>query len=233
MSYGILVNSSGGFTQIDATYDNLAVYASGTVNSSYVNAAGTGGATNKVAFPANTPADWCIFAKPTTESGDHLLTLAHYSDGTGFAFFNTWQNSTVISVSWVIAVRSRDMPTNNNPDFGLEVNKSNGEQAFSSNNLNFRCEQVSFDTIVNTQTSLSSFSVSDMAGVYSLMNGKTILGAAPSGNQFYSILYSFFSRFEYTPKTIRGFASPVALASYGATGQFGGGTKTNLIGRFK
>jgi len=226
MSYGISVQNTSGFIQIDATYDNVAVYASGTMNSSY-----TGGTLTKTAIPASAPSDYLIFCKPNSESGTHRLTLATWLDGSGFSFFNQQGNTTVISVDWVIAVRSRDMPTNSNPDFGLEVYKLNQEQAFSSNNQNFRCLQVSFDTITSASQSEATFTAGSLANVFSLMSGKTLLGRLPINSSF-SALYSLFVEFDYSNNTIKSIGAPVAIQQLPG-GSLGGGFKTNLIGIFR
>tara|TARA_R110002153_G_scaffold105017_2_gene243220 strand:+ start:459 stop:1139 length:681 start_codon:yes stop_codon:yes gene_type:complete len=225
MSYGLSVVSESGFTQIDSTYDNVAVYASGTMNSSYY-----GGTVTTTAIPANTPVDYLIFCKPTTESGTHRLTLATYTDGSGFSFYNQYGQNTVISVDWVIAIRSRDMPANNSPDYGLEVYKANGEESFSSNNANFRCLQVSFDNITSSTQSGATFSLGSMANIYSLMSGKTVLGRVPVSSQN-SALYSLFVEFDYSAKTIKSVGAPVALIGPGSSA-IAGGFKTNLIGSF-
>ena len=151
MSYGIQCINESGFTQIDATFDNVAVFASGTMSSSFV-----GGTVTKTSIPANTPADYLIFC-----------------------------------------------------NFGLEVYKQNTEEAFSSNNQNFRCLQVSFDVISTNTQSGSTFTLDSMTNIYSLMSGKTLLGRLPVSQQ----------------------NSPVALQSPGG-GSVGGGYKTNLIGVF-
>ena len=225
MSFGIQCSNSSGFTQIDATFDNVAVFASGTMNSSFYN-----GTLTKTSFPANTPSDYLIFCKPNSTSGTKTLTLATFTDGTGFAFFEVFGSTTTSSVDWVIAIRSRDMPANNNPDFGLEVYKQNGEEAFSSNNQNFRCLQVSFDTIVSANQSGATFSLGSMTNIYSLMNGKTIIGRLQTGfNQ--SVLYSLFVQFNFTSQTIKSVGSPVSPSGPGSS-VVGGGYKTNLIGVF-
>tara|TARA_R100000541_G_scaffold58523_1_gene69890 strand:+ start:199 stop:879 length:681 start_codon:yes stop_codon:yes gene_type:complete len=226
MSYGLLVKNDSGFTQIDATFDNVAVFASGTINSSFV-----GGTLTKVAIPANTPNDYLIFCKPNSESGTQLLTLATWLDGSGFSFFTQSGDTTVISVNWVIAVRSRNMPTNNNPDFGLEVYKQNQEQAFSSNNLNFRCLQVSFDNITSNGQTGATFTAGSLANVFSLMSGKTLLGRLPLNFRTYRLM-SLFVQFNYTSKTIKSIGAPVAVTQGGGS-SIGGGYKTNLIGIFR
>ena len=81
MSYGIQCINESGFTQIDATFDNVAVFASGTMSSSFV-----GGTVTKTSIPANTPADYLIFCKPNSASGTQRLTLAAFLDGSGFTF---------------------------------------------------------------------------------------------------------------------------------------------------
>ena len=225
MSYGIQCINESGFTQIDATFDNVAVFASGTMSSSFV-----GGTVTKTSIPANTPADYLIFCKPNSASGTQRLTLAAFLDGSGFTFFTQYGTTSTISVDWVIAVRSRDMPANNNPDFGLEVYKQNTEEAFSSNNQNFRCLQVSFDVISTNTQSGSTFTLDSMTNIYSLMSGKTLLGRLPVSQQN-SALYSLFVEFNFTSKTIKALGAPVALQSPGG-GSVGGGYKTNLIGVF-
>lgn len=227
MSYGILVKNQSGFTQIDATYDNISSFASGSVTRSYVNSSGSQ-TLNKVLFPTNTPTDYLIFAKPTAQTTTRQITLAVYSDG--FAFFAPWQASSSFTVDYFIGVRSRDMPTNSSPDHGLNVYKANGEQAYSSNNSNLRVSAVSFDDLTSTSTTPTSFTVASMSGVYTLMSGKNQVGRSPQGFPNFSILYSFFQEFNFTAKTIAGKITPVTNAAPSPSGLFGGGFKTNLIG---
>ena len=227
MSYGIEVTNASGFTQIDGTYDNISSFASGSVTRSYVNASGSQ-ILNKVSFPTNTPTDYLIFAKPTAQTTTRQITLAVYSDG--FAFFAPWQASSSFALDYFIGVRSRDMPINTSPDYGLEVYKSNGEQAYSSNNANFRVSAVSFDDLTSTAYSPTSFTVGSMSGIYTLMSGKNYVGRSPQGWPSFSIIYSFFQEFDYTAKTIAGKITPVTNAAPSQSGLFGGGFKTNLIG---
>ena len=227
MSYGISSINSSGFTQIDGTYDNLSVFASGTAT------AGTTNTYYPVAFPANTPSSYVIFAKPSTESGDRLVWFSEFTNVTTYASFVfglDYGATSNISVDWVIAIKSSDMPANNNAGYGLEVNKTNGDQAFSSNNGNFRCQQVAFDNFTSIGTTGTIFSLTSMSGVYSIMSGKSFVGRQPIGVQT-SAVWALHSRWDYTNKTIRAQNAVVAITgTFG--GQYGGGFRTNLIGTF-
>ena len=231
MRYGILVKNASGFTQIDSTYDNISSFASGTVARSYVNSSG-GHVLNKVPFPSNTPSDYLIFAKPSAQTSRRQITLWIYSDG--FAFYAPYTATTNFNINYFVGVRSQDMPTNNSPDYGLEVNKSNGDQAFSSNNPNFRVSAVSFDNLTGLTTGPSSFPVASMSGVYALMSGKNPIGLSPQGYPAYSVKYSLYQDFNFSAKTISGVIQAVVLsAPYLGGTLFGGGFKTNLIGKLR
>lgn len=232
MSYGISVSSSGGFMQIDGTYENLAVFASGTAT------ANVGNVYSPVAFPANTPADYLIFAKPSIESGDSSVWFSEWTENSSypsFIFGLSRESLSSIAVDWIIAIRTSAAPAANSSGYGLEVNKANGDQAFNSENGNFRCQQVSFEDLNSLQeTSNSIFSVSSMSGVYALMSGKGFLGrlqfaAAPA------VLATVIacSRWNYADNTIRTrVARQVIIANQGGFTSIGGGFRTNLIGTF-
>lgn len=228
MSYGIFVSNQSGFTQIDGNYDNISAYATGTVNRSYIGSSPSQNQINKVYFPANTPSDYLVFAKPSAQTTTRQIALEVYSDG--FAFFAPWQASSNFSIDYFIGVRSRDMPSASSSGYGLEVFKTNGEQAFSSNNKNFRVSNVSFDNLSSTAYSPNSFTVSSMSGVYTLMSGKNWVGRSPQGYPQYSVIMAFFQEFNYTAKTVAGKITPIANSSPSPVGFFGGGFKTNLIG---
>lgn len=227
MSFGTLIINESGFVQIDGTYDNISAFATGSVTRSYANSSGQE-VVNKVTFPTNTPNDYLIFVKPSAQTTTRQVTLAVYSDG--FAFFAPWQANASFSLDYFIGVRSEDMPTNSNPDFGFEVYKSNGDQAFSSNNANFMISAVSFDNLSAVNNTPSAFSVSSMSGVYTLMSGKNYIGRSPAGFPYYSTVYSFFQEFNFANNTISGKITPVTAAPPTQGGSFGGGFKTNLIG---
>jgi len=224
MSYGITCLNQSGFTQIDGTYDNMAVFASGTVSSSH------GNTQNKVSLPSNTPASFAIFAKPVTESGTTALTFKYIEASDEFFFQQSVNNSTLKSISWVIAVRSVDMPANNNPDYGLTVNKANGDPAFDSNNGSFRVQQASF-VFITANSSANVMSVANMSGVYANMTGKTDLGVGQYNSQVNAI-YSYFSIWNYSDDEIKFLIGPSYITSDQAGSAYGGGFKTNLIGTF-
>jgi len=231
MSYGISVTSTGGFVQIDGTYENLAVFASGTATARGVNSY------SPVAFPANTPADYLIFAKPSIESGDKYVWFSEWTGGgaPSFVFGLPFDTSASVAVDWVIAVRSAAMPANNSSDYGLEVNKANGDQAFSANDGNFRCQQVAFDDFNDPPGQATDygtiFSLSSMSGVYALMSGKTYIGRANMGYQG-SIIYGLTSRWNYTNKTIRSEVKIFQFIANQGGSAAGGGFRTSLIGTF-
>lgn len=224
MSYGIICENESGFIQIDGIYDNMAVFASGTVSSSY------GNTQNTVDLPANTPASYVIFAKAVTESGVTGLTFKYVASTNKFFFQQAVNDSTLKSISWIIAVRSVDMPVNNNPDHGLLVNKVNGDPAFNSNNGNFRVQQVSFEFITSTSTA-STMNVPSMSGVYALMTGKTDLGIGQINSQL-SAVFSYFVVWDYGNNTIKHQLAPSFIIGTPTSSLFGGGFKTNLIGTF-
>lgn len=228
MSYGISCENASGFTQIDGTYENLAVWASGT------GTAGYGNTYTAIAFPSNTPSDYVMFAKPSTESGTQEIYFSEYTAVTtypSFVFGQDSQATSNLSVDWVIAIRSAEMPNNTSPGYGLEVYKSNGtDQAFSSNNGNFRCQQVAFDNITSATSTGTVFSLSSMTGVYSIMSGKSFVGRQPLG-QNVSVVYCLMAQWNYSSKTITQRPLPVVVQQT-AGGAFGCGFRTNLIGTF-
>jgi len=228
MSYGIAVQNASGFTQIDSTYDNISSFANGTIARSYYTGSGYG-ALNKVSFPANTPADYLIFAKPSAQTSLRQITLGVFSDG--FAFFAPYSASANFTIDYFVGVRSKDMPTNNSSGYGLEVYKANGDKSYSSNNPNLRVSAVSFDNLAGLSTAPSSFSVTSMSGVYALMSGKNTVGISPQGYPSYSVMYALYQEFNFSAKTIRGRIQARNLFAPSPAGSFGGGFKTNLIGK--
>jgi hypothetical protein len=227
MSYGISCKNASGFTQIDGTYENLAVWASGT---------GTAGTTNTfypIAFPSNTPTDYVMFAKPSTESGSHALWFSEFpsTSYSSFVIGLPYAATSTISIDWVIAIRSPEMPNNTSPGYGLEVYKSNGtDQVFSSNNGNFRCQQVAFDNITSVGATGTVFSVSNMAGVFSIMSGKSFVGKQIISSEV-SMVHCNHAVFNYSANTIRQEVLPVQVVG-GPSAAFGCGLRTNLIGTF-
>jgi len=229
MSYGFLAVNQSGFTQIDGTYDNLAVFASGTGTTSY---ASTGtGTYNKVTFPANLPSTWALFAKPSleTESGGFNAYWL-LADTTGFYIMTPLNTNATRSFDYKFAVRSFEMPSSPNTGYGLKVYKSNGDEAFSSNNQNYKCLFVASD---NTAAgSQAVYSPSSISGCFRLMNGAMRIGYHPyAGFAGLVITSAYMHTFDYVTDEIK------SVVTY-ATVQGGGGfasadqVKTNLVGKF-
>mgnify|MGYP006098025845 CR=1 FL=1 len=233
MTYGFYCENESGFVQVDGTYDNFAVFASGTVQCGF-----TGGDTYEVAFPAGTPADFIIFAKPTSESGVVRFTygtqLVQSGSDPTFFFTQVYGQTGTFTVDWVIAVRSKDSSTASNPDvgFGINVYKDDGELAYTSNNQAFRCSLATFLDYYNDSSSFTGVPLASMAGVYTNMNGKSIVGRVQiSSNQ--SAMYSIFAIFDYTNSEIGEEPLPLFVLPFGAGTVFGGGRKTSIWGTFK
>lgn len=224
MSYGFLAVNASGFTQIDGTYDNLAVFASGTANTSYD--ATFGGTTNNVSLPSGTPNEFALFAKPSTESGNYTFWL---QVGSGVFSVMSPYGSSSVSYDWKICVRSHDMPSSPDTGYGLKVYKSNGDEAFSSNNENFKCESVTF---ASTSSSGASYSPSTMSGVYALMNGCNEVGRFQTDPSGLGLTIVTARRWEYGNNVVK------ATSTYGrrvapVSGQsVSSQVKTHCVGKF-
>lgn len=233
MTYGFYCENESGFVQVDGTYDNFAVFASGTVQCGF-----TGGPTYEVTFPAGTPADFIIFAKPTTESGFVRFMYGTQLVQTGydptFFFTQVYGATETFTVDWVIAVRSNTIATSVNPEtgYGLNVYKDDGTIAYNSNNQAFRCSLATFLDYYSASSSFTGVSLANMTGVYTNMNGKSIVGRAPIGpNQ--SATYSIYAIFDYTNSEIGEEPLPLFVVPFGGAAVFGGGRKTSIWGTFK
>jgi hypothetical protein len=233
MTYGFYCENESGFVQVDGTYDNFAVFASGTANS------GSGNTAERVYFPAGTPDDYLIFAKPTVETG--FTTLAYGTDltatsptGSYFFFADQYGVYTTVSVDWIIAIRSKELAVQSDPNvgYGFNVYKDTGEIAYSTNNQAFRCSIVTF-VDYNNASNFSQVPISSMAGVYTNMNSKTIFGSVPVSSQ-QTLIYSLFADFDYVNSEIGETPRPVFSIPIGGTSVvFGGGRKTSIWGTFK
>lgn len=228
MSYGVKIESSSGFIQIDSTFENITVLASGT---------GTAGTTNvyyPVALPSGTPSDYLVFAKPSTESGAKNMFFSEFTSVTGYDSFvigTDYFTTSTFSYDYVVAIRSGEAATNTSPEYGLEVFKANGtDQVFSSNNQNFRCEQVAFNDIYNVNVPGTTFSVFNMSDVFTLMSGKSFVGRQPIANN-QSLVYCLMAQFDYSNSAIGMRCLPAAVQGTPG-GAFGCGYRTNLIGKF-
>ena len=151
MSYGFLAVNQSNITQIDGTYDNIAVLSQGTANSSYQNSSNAGGSFTKVYLPTGF-SDVLVFLKPSVESGAHILFVDYGTDsnGTWYTFSTPLGSTSTISVDYKFCVRSNEIPASPNNGYGLKVYKSNGDEAFSSNNINYKVRQVAYDTTAST-----------------------------------------------------------------------------------
>lgn len=235
MSYGFYCENESGFTQIDGTYDNFAVFASGTVNTGYA-----GGPQPQVAFPTGTPDTFIIFAKPTVETGYTAFTYGtNMTDMTSpagkyFFFTNHLGQTTQVSVDWVIAIRSKDSVSQSDPNvgYGFNVYKDTGEIAYSTNNQAFRCSLVTFLDYENSTSAFTEVPLASMDGVYANMNGKSIVGNVQI-NSNASAVYAIFAIFDYTNSEIGEEPRPIYVIPFGGGGTvFGGGRKTSLWGTF-
>jgi len=234
MTYGFYCENESGFTQVDGTYDNFAVFASGTVNTSW-----SGGPQTTVSFPAGTPDDYLIFAKPTVETG--FTTFAYGTDinatspvGSYFFFTNQYGQTGPVSVDWIIAIRSKELAVQADPNvgYGFNVYKDNGEIAYSTNNQAFRCSIVTFIDY-SSAGSFTQVPISSMAGVYTNMNGKSLFGRLRVSSQ-QSLFYGLFADFDYINSEIGETPRPIFSIPFGgAATVFGGGRKTSLWGTFK
>ena len=228
MSYGFLAINESGFTQIDGTYDNLSVLASGTGTTSYASSQPSGHVLNLISLPSGSPSDVAIFAKPSSESGAYVFFL--YVVSGGFYIMTPMNSNSTVSVDYKICVRSRDMPSSPNVGYGLKVYKNNGEEAYSSNNENFKCLFVASDnTSAGSQASYSPVSISSC---FRLMNGSNIVAYFPTGSsQGQIILVAYAQKFDYTNNEI--VATTTFARILGGQGALSSNQiKTNLVGKF-
>jgi len=224
MSYGFLAKNQSGFTQIDGTYDNLSVLASGTATSSYHSS--TGSVFNLISMPSGAPSDTVIFAKPTNESGTYVLWLQGASNG--FYLMGPVNINTTFSVDYKICVRSRDMPASSNNGYGLKVYKSNGEEAYSSSNENFKCLFVASDS--TSAGSQAVYSPTSISGCFRLMDGSNIVQYFPIQPTLVMFI-AYAQRFEYANNRIFGTATYARFGS-GSGSASSNQVKTNLVGKF-
>lgn len=189
MTYGFNCVNSDGFMQIDGANDNIAILTTGTATAQAFN--GTGVTT--ITYPSNRPSEYLVFAKPSnvTASSGIPFALVESYDYTTFKFLLPRGSTDSISIDWAIGVKHSDMATGNSAGWGIKVFNESGGTSFSSDNKNFRCQQVTFETINNLlYGSATQFTVNNMADTYSLMSGKSHAGYTWSGNV--RILHNLF-----------------------------------------
>ena len=229
MSYGFLAVNQSGFTQIDGTYDNLAVVASGTGTTSYYSSLGN--VTNRVNWPANLPSTWALFAKPSleTESGG-FNTYWLQTDANGFYITTPLNSNFTRSFDWKICLRSFEMPSSPNNGYGLKVYKSNGDEAFSSTNENFKCLFVASDN--TTAGSQAVYSPTSISGCFRLMNGSGWVAYHPNQQTPGTIAVSaYMQQFDYVTDEIKAVVTYAAIVG-GAGSSTSDQVKTNLVGKF-
>jgi hypothetical protein len=229
MSYGFLAVNSSGFTQIDGTYDNLAVFASGTGTTGYYSSLGS--VINRINWPANMPSTWALFVKPSleTESGGYN-TYWLGADSNGFYIFTPYESGFTRSFDWKLAVRSFDMPASSSNGYGLKVYKSNGDEAFSSSNENFKCLFVASDN--TTAGSQAVYSPSSISGCFRLMNGSGMVAYQPYPYAPGAVITrAYMQQFDYTTNKIKAVVTYARVAA-GIGSGFSDQVKTNLVGKF-
>jgi hypothetical protein len=138
-----------------------------------------------------------VFAKPSSSAASGIKNIGIYwLNATSFIFVKesvAWGASdTSFSVDFIIAVKSKDMPTNNNPDYGLRVRASNGDDVFNSNNQNFAVKGYGYNTLPSTLfywpagnlENLTKFSV-DLSDndIYADLTSKSIMGLNNAAGQ--------------------------------------------------
>jgi len=146
-------------------------------------------------FPSG--ADFLVFAKPSSSAASGTRNIGIYwLSATSFIFVKEsvdWDVNQVapnvpdtsFSVDFIIAVKSKDMPTNSNPDYGLRVRAPNGDDVFNSNNQNFAVKGYGYNTLPSTLfywpasdlQDLTDFTV-DLSDndIYADLTSKSILG---------------------------------------------------------
>jgi hypothetical protein len=229
MSYGFLAVNQSGFTQIDGTYDNLAVLASGTGTTSYYSSLGN--VANRVNWPTNLPSTWALFAKPSleTESGG-FNTYWLQTDANGFYITTPLGSNFTRSFDWKICLRSFEMPSSPNTGYGLKVYKSNGDEAFSSNNENFKCLFVASDN--TTAGSQAVYSPTSISGCFRLMNGSGWVAYHPSNQYPGTVAVSaYMQQFDYVTDEIKAVVTYAAIVG-GSGSSTSDQVKTNLVGKF-
>ena len=199
MSYGFLAVNQSNITQIDGTYDNIAVLSMGTANSSYQNSSNAGGSFTKVYLPTGF-SDVLVFLKPSVESGAHILFVDYGTDsnGTWYTFSTPLGSTSTISVDYKFCVRSNEIPASPNNGYGLKVYKSNGDEAFSSNNINYKVRQVAYDTTAGTTHDVYAPTGGvTTSGCFRFMNNAGAISFFPSGDGVTRIIVFYAQRFDY------------------------------------
>lgn len=230
MSYGFEARNQNNIMQIDGEHGNMAVYASGTLNASYVPPSNV--AVNYAqAYPSSLPSDYLIFAKPNSMSTGSDVPFSLIENSTSFGFVLPYGSTSTISIDWVICVSHGDMNLPTSPDFGLQVYNSGGSVVFSSNFENFRCNQVSFDDATSSSYTPNVFSGADCSEDYSLLSGHSEIGRIPVNGAF-GLVQSLFVIYKAGTSQITNTVLNSRPAAPGG-GAFGGGRVTNMIGQFE
>ena len=206
-NFGFLAKNQFGYTQVDGVYQNMSGIYSGSIMcneyqvennagqfsqiaTSQLNHSATGRefSVNSISnFPSGV--DFLVFAKPSSSAASGTKNIGIYwLSTTSFIFVKestTSSTDTSFSVDFIIAIKSKDMPTNSNPDYGLRVRAPNGDDVFNSNNQNFAVKGYGYNTLPSTLfywpasdlQDLTDFTV-DLSDndIYADLTSKSVLG---------------------------------------------------------
>lgn len=195
MSYGMTVSNASGFVQVAEPFDNVFVYATGTVTTQTPTFGYTW--TN---LPSGTPDDILIFAKPSTASGVYKFSM--YLDRTGGAtprfFFYDSTTSSGQSIDYVVLTKSQGL-TVPASGYGLNVYNSSGNLAFTSE---YGTSRVYLSRVTTPASSTFASVYPNVGGellnnTWACMNAYGYFGFAPYGPS-YSAGYSYKVKFDFT-----------------------------------
>ena len=145
MAYGLEVKNSSGYTQIDSTYGNLQVIATGTT------ASFGSGTTLSTSLPSGIGNNAVVFVTPNTTTGtgqNNTVTFWGYIDYSANTFvigrtltFSFYQGS----FKYVICVDGQTPPTSG---YGFTTFTSGGDLGFSSTYTDMECVEAHTYTLV-------------------------------------------------------------------------------------
>ncbi len=200
MAYGISVKNSSGYTQIDSTYGNLQVIASGTT------ANFGSGTTLSTSLPSGVGNDIAVFVKPTTTSG-----VGQNKTVTFWGYINYSANTFVIgriltfsfyqgTFDYVICVDGQTAPTSG---YGFNTFTSGGALGFSSTYNDMECVEAHTYTLSYPPTPSLQFNESsagwesgtDVHEYYSLLNAMGKVARTSSGGSTY--YRASFAHYQY------------------------------------
>jgi hypothetical protein len=143
MSYGLYVENSSGFIQIDENYENLMVVQSGTLTSSQ----------NELVVSSSITDDFLVFVRPNSPVTTSEYNIACDNNDDDDHLFNVfcWQGSSQVpfykrSCDYAVCVKGSEFsePTTG---YGLNVYKPDGTVRWSSEYPQFRLQAARFSEV--------------------------------------------------------------------------------------